>query len=111
MATIEAALTLALEKAVVTTAIGAEGIKVNPDEDIMIADSSQEFAQKIIYLLKHPEEAKNMGKKGRKLIEKYYSWESIGKKMHKVYAEVIGTEEKKTNWQFVSRGNNNQMVH
>ena len=103
---------LALEKAVVTTSIGAEGIKVNPDEDIMIADTSREFAQKIIYLLQHPEEAKNMGKKGRKLIEKYYSWESIGKKMHKVYDEVSRTEEGEKKWQVVSLINNKkQMVN
>lgn len=79
---------MALEKAVVTTSIGAEGIKVKPDEDIMIADTPQEFAEKTIYLLRHPEEAKIMGSKGRAVIEKHYSWESIGMKMYKVYEEV-----------------------
>ena len=79
---------MALEKAVVTTSIGAEGIKVKPGEDIIIADTAQEFAQKTIDLLQHPEEANKMGKKGRKVIEKYYSWESIGEKMYKVYDEV-----------------------
>jgi glycosyltransferase involved in cell wall biosynthesis len=79
---------LALEKPVVTTTVGAEGIRVKPDEDLMIADTSQDFAQKTIYLLQHPQEAKVMGKKGRKVIEKYYSWESIGEIMYKVYNEV-----------------------
>ncbi|MFX0134656.1 MAG: glycosyltransferase [Candidatus Hodarchaeota archaeon] len=79
---------MALEKAVVTTSIGAEGIKVKLDEDIMIADTPQEFAEKTIYLLRHPEEAKIMGIKGRKVIEKHYSWESIGMKMYQVYEEV-----------------------
>lgn len=79
---------MALEKAVVTTTIGAEGIKATPNEDIMIADTPREFAQKSIYLLEHPQEAERMGKKGRDVIEKYYAWEVIGKKMYPVYEEV-----------------------
>ena len=53
-----------------------------------VTDSPQEFAEKTIYLLRHPEVAKIMGRKGRKVIEKHYSWESIGKKMYKVYEDV-----------------------
>ena len=78
---------MALGKAVVTTSIGAEGIKVKPNEDIIIADTPQEFAQKTIYLLQHPEEVEIMGRKGRQVIEKHYSWESIGKKMHQLYED------------------------
>jgi len=78
---------MALGKAVVTTSIGAEGINAKPDKDIMIADTSQEFAQKTVYLLRHPEEAKIMGKNGSEVIEKHYSWESIGEKMHQLYEE------------------------
>ncbi|MFX0140480.1 MAG: glycosyltransferase, partial [Candidatus Hodarchaeota archaeon] len=83
------------EKAVVTTSIGAEGIKVTPDKDIIVADTSQEFAEKTSYLLQHPEEAKIMGEKGRKVIEKYYSWETISKKMYQVYDEVYTNAIKK----------------
>lgn len=79
---------MALEKAVVTTSIGVEGIKAIPNEDIMIADTPRDFAQKSIYLLEHPQEAERVGKKGRKIIEKYYAWEMIGQKMYPVYEEV-----------------------
>jgi glycosyltransferase involved in cell wall biosynthesis len=82
---------LALEKPVVTTSIGAEGIKVNPDEDIMIGDTSQEFAFKTIYLLENPLKAKYIGKSGRKVIEKYYSWEKIGQMMYNIYDDVRHT--------------------
>jgi glycosyltransferase involved in cell wall biosynthesis len=80
---------LAMECAVVTTTVGAEGINVKPDIDIMIANTDREFAQKTVFLLRHPQEAKIMGRNGRKVIEKYYSWEVIGEKMSRVYEEVI----------------------
>jgi len=79
---------MALEKAVITTTIGAEGINAAPGIDLMIADTPQDFAAKTIYLLQHPEEASLMGKKGREVIEKYYGWETIGKKMYGIYDEV-----------------------
>ena len=78
---------MALGKAVITTSIGAEGIKVESDKDVMIADTPQEFALKTIYLLQHPENAKIMGRNARKMIEKHYSWEVIGKKMHQLYED------------------------
>jgi glycosyltransferase involved in cell wall biosynthesis len=79
---------MALEKAVITTTIGAEGIDAAPGIDLMIADTPQDFAAKTIYLLQHPEEASQMGKRGRKVIEKYYDWQAIGKTMQRIYDEV-----------------------
>jgi len=80
---------MAMGKAVVTTSIGAEGIKVTPDENIMIADNPQDFAEKIIYLLRHPEIAIKIGKEARQVIEKYYDWKVIDKNMEQIYQKVL----------------------
>ncbi len=74
-------------KPVVTTAIGAEGIEAQPDEDIVIADDPAEFARKTVYFLKHSEEAKKIGQRARSLIEKKYDWEVINRTIRQVYKE------------------------
>jgi len=80
---------LSLSKAIVSTSVGAEGIDVTPNENILIADNPQDFAQKTIYLLRNSGIAEKMGKMGRKLIEKKYDWEIICRKMNRVYEEVF----------------------
>ena len=45
----------------------------------------KDIAEKVLYLLDNPDEAKELGKKGRKLIEEKYSWEAESKKLLEIY--------------------------
>jgi len=45
----------------------------------------KDIAEKILYLLDNPNEAKKMGGRGRKLIEEKYSWETESKKLLEMY--------------------------
>lgn len=47
--------------------------------------NSKDIAEKILYLLDNPDEAKELSEKGRKLIEEKYSWEAESKKLLKMY--------------------------
>lgn len=76
---------LSQAKPVVTTSVGAEGIDITENENIMIADDPHQFAEKTVYLLENPDFAKKMGQKGRKLIEEKYDWNIIEKQMNEVY--------------------------
>jgi glycosyltransferase involved in cell wall biosynthesis len=44
-----------------------------------------EIANAILYLLKHPEEAKRMGENGRIAVEEKYNWEKMEKRLLEVY--------------------------
>jgi len=48
------------------------------------------LAEKILYLVEHPEVAEEMGKKGRERIEKEFSLEVILKETKDVYKEILG---------------------
>ncbi len=78
---------MAQAKPVVATTTAAEGIDVTPGKDILIADDPGEFAEKVIYLLKHEHTAKEMGMRARALIEKRYSWDVISKRLHQTYED------------------------
>jgi len=53
-----------------------------------------EFADSIIWLLRHPEEAKGMGKKGREWIKKNRTYELLAEKLEKRYYELVEKQKK-----------------
>ncbi|PKP62047.1 glycosyl transferase [Candidatus Atribacteria bacterium HGW-Atribacteria-1] len=48
----------------------------------------KDIAEKVLYLLDTPDEAKKMGRRGRKLIEEKYSWEAESKKLLEMYENL-----------------------
>lgn len=78
---------MAQAKAVVATTVAAEGIDVTPGENILIADDPEEFAKKVLYLLRNEEIARKMGRRARELIEKKYNWDLIAESIHKIYED------------------------
>ncbi len=64
---------------VVSTTLGAEGIPVTHNEDILIADSPQDFAKAILDILQNPELASKLSYNLKKLVEKNYSLETLSK--------------------------------
>lgn len=62
------------------------GICVNPK-------SSKEIASAMNYLLDNPDEANEMGERGRRAIEEKYNWEQEEKKLLKVYGELLSSKE------------------
>lgn len=86
---------LAMGKAIVSTSIGCEGIDVTDRENIFIADSKEEFADKIIYLLNNKSERKRLGENGLKLVKKKYQWEKIVENIENEYKEIIKENKNK----------------
>jgi len=50
------------------------------------------LAEKIIYLMEHPEVAEEMGKKGRERIEKEFSLDVVLHQMEVLYKEILENE-------------------
>lgn len=79
---------MAMEKAIVTTSVGAEGLEVKNGKHVLIADDYKSFALNIIRLYEDLNFAKYLGQNARKLVVERYSWESIGRKLNDVYFSV-----------------------
>jgi glycosyltransferase involved in cell wall biosynthesis len=77
---------------IVAPMFGEVGQIVQEEECGILVDTTdpQQIANAIIYLLEHPEEARAMGKRGRKAIEEKYNWEIEKKKLLKVYQRAGG---------------------
>lgn len=72
---------LAMQKAVVSTNIGCEGLSVVSGKHLIVADEPEAFAQTVVTLLRDPEIRLTLGAAGRELVEAEYSWEQSGDKL------------------------------
>jgi len=79
---------MAMGKAIVSSSVGAEGIKVESGKDLIISDAPQEFADQVLRLLKDQARLRQMGKNARQAVERYYDWRVIYKKMDALYETV-----------------------
>jgi glycosyltransferase involved in cell wall biosynthesis len=70
---------------VISTTIGAEGIEYTPGENILIADSPQEFAKDVKQVLTDNDLAGRLGKGGRAALENRYDWKRIYPTWDKIY--------------------------
>lgn len=80
---------MSMGKCIVSTSIGAEGIKVT-GEDICICDTEEEFANNVVQLLNNNERRKQIGINARNTIIEKYSWESICKRVNYEYKQLVG---------------------
>lgn len=67
---------MAMGKAVVATTSAVEGITAESGQQVMIADTSEEFAKAVLHLLHHKGERENLGTNARQCMELKYSWET-----------------------------------
>lgn len=65
---------MAMEKPCITSPLVNNAIHANPGSEIEIASTEEEFAEKIVGLLRSTERQKSIGQNGRRFILKQYSW-------------------------------------
>lgn len=70
---------------VVSTTIGAEGITIQHEKNILIADTAKTFAQAVVRVLRDPTLAQQLGQDGRQTILEKYDWRVIYSAWDEVY--------------------------
>ena len=80
-------------KPVVSTTLGAEGLDVMPERDLLIADAPDRFASQVRPLLEDPVRAARLGAAGRRVIAAKYGWSSSVATLSNFYREILETRE------------------
>jgi sugar transferase (PEP-CTERM/EpsH1 system associated) len=80
---------MAMGKAVVSTSVGAEGLAVRSGENIVLADTPNDFAQAVISLLRDPGRRQQLGAAARTLVQENYSWMIVANDFARTLQEVI----------------------
>jgi glycosyltransferase involved in cell wall biosynthesis len=68
---------MALAKCIVSTTVGAEGVAYNKEHDIVIADSPEEWVEKISYLLENSAIRYKIGQNAHQLSQQKYNWKTL----------------------------------
>lgn len=66
---------MAMDKPVVSTRVGAEGLPLTEERDILLADTPEAFAAAVLRLLDRPEEARAMGQRAGARVRAEQGWE------------------------------------
>ena len=74
---------------VVSTTLGAEGLKVTHDKNILVADTTEKMIEAIIKLIDKPEQTKQLREAGRSLISNCYDWSKIGGSLFECYVGLL----------------------
>lgn len=69
---------LAARVPVVSTSLGAEGLELQPNRDIIVRDPPQEFADAVVHVLETPGEARRLAEHGHAAVRQHYDWDVIG---------------------------------
>jgi glycosyltransferase involved in cell wall biosynthesis len=73
---------------VVATAIGAEGLRIKPGRDFILADTSEEIAAGLARCLRDPVWAHAQAERGRKTVASQYDWVKLAYQLEGIWQRV-----------------------
>jgi glycosyltransferase involved in cell wall biosynthesis len=82
---------MGLGKALVSTTLGAEGIDVTHERDVLIADTPADFARQVLRVLDDGGLARRLGAEARRLAVSRYSWRAASERLLEFYRELGAT--------------------
>ena len=75
---------------VVTTFEGNAGIGAKPGEEILIANTTESFADETIALLRDGQRRATIGRRGLDFVRREFSWDESIRRLERVYEECAG---------------------
>ena len=78
-----------MERPLVSTTIGAEGLPVSHGEEILIADDAAGFADAIVNVLQDASFASGLGQRAATRVRRDFSWASVAARFAESCSEAI----------------------
>jgi polysaccharide biosynthesis protein PslH len=83
---------LAMEKPVISTTIGAEGLPVQDERDLLLADEPPRFAQQVVRVLRDTTLANQLGSRAASLVREQFSWKRAAESFAGFCMQVLENE-------------------
>jgi glycosyltransferase involved in cell wall biosynthesis len=74
---------------VVSTTMGLSGIDARDGEHVLVADTPETFADRVVRLLRDPAAGDRLAQAARRLVEERYTWERSVAELEGIYAAVV----------------------
>lgn len=82
---------MAMQRAIVSTTLGAEGLDVTPGEHLLLGDRPWDMAENIVQLLQDDQRRRQLAASGRRLVEARYCSETVARQFEDVCQKTIET--------------------
>jgi polysaccharide biosynthesis protein PslH len=80
---------MAMEKAVVSTSVGAEGLPVRNDEELILADTPEAFAGSVVRLLQDSESARRLGQRAAARVREMFGWRRVAENFASICENTV----------------------
>jgi polysaccharide biosynthesis protein PslH len=80
---------MAMEKPIVSTSIGAEGLPIRNGEEIILADTPESFAEAVIGLLRNEVLASELGKRGAARVRADFGWDAVSQNFANICERAV----------------------
>lgn len=80
---------MAMEKAVVSTTIGAEGLPVKNGQELILADSNEAFANAVVKVLMKPDFAGNLGRTAAATVRQKFGWRKVAENFASIAQRTV----------------------
>ena len=84
---------MAMEKPIVSTSIGAEGLPVTNGTEILLADTPESFADDVVKLLKDRTLADDIGQRAAARVRKEFGWDTVAADFAVICERAMGHKE------------------
>lgn len=89
---------MAMEKPIVSTTVGAEGLPVTHGKELCIADTPETFAAAVVNLLTNPEAARKLGQESARVVRERFGWNGVAKRFAEICEATVGNHSVSTNY-------------
>jgi glycosyltransferase involved in cell wall biosynthesis len=80
---------------VLSTSVGAEGLRVQAGKNLLLQDTETDFAQAAVAMIRNPEDYQDLAEEGRRLVLREYDWEPLALKLEEVWTVAVEQKEVK----------------
>jgi glycosyltransferase involved in cell wall biosynthesis len=81
---------LATETPVVSTRVGAEGLRLTPGTDLTVTEDPAGMADAVVAAIRNPDEARETAESGRHRVLARYSWDRLATRLEAVWHAAAG---------------------
>ena len=85
---------MAMEKAIVSTTIGAEGLPVADGQEIVLADTPETFAAAVVKLLRDENMAAEIGRRAAAKVRENFGWDTVANSFASICERTIGMKQR-----------------
>jgi sugar transferase (PEP-CTERM/EpsH1 system associated) len=80
---------MAMEKAIVSTTVGAEGLPVRDGSELLLADTPEAFAGAVVQLLTDEDAARQLGARAAATVRSSFGWDKVAESFAKICQDAL----------------------